>query len=151
MTGLRVFSRTAFQRQWSVPGLVMFKALNDGRTVGLNTWYVQGDVAYGHLGATTDRGYEVSASYALHISAIEFFSGRVKWLHLGGSAGSKTGVLDGLTRFKAGWATETRTAYLCGRVFQPAQYSMLPSGEGTCFPAYRSAEFSGQHRAEPDL
>ena len=49
----------------------MFKAQAEGHIVGLHLWYVQGDVAYGHLGATTTRGYELMASYALYWHAIE--------------------------------------------------------------------------------
>ena len=56
ITGIRAFSRAAFARQLAVPGLVMFRAAAAGETVGLHLWYVQDDVAYGHLGATSPRG-----------------------------------------------------------------------------------------------
>ena len=67
VTGIGAFSRREFEAQLAVPGLVMFKALADGRVVGLHLWYLQGDVAYGHLGATNARGYELMASYALYL------------------------------------------------------------------------------------
>ena len=55
--------------------------------VGLHLWYVQGDVAYGHLGATSQLGYELMASYALYAFAIEQLRAEVRWLALGGAAG----------------------------------------------------------------
>ncbi len=65
IAGVRAFSRAAFEKQLGVPGLVMFRASADAEIVGLHLWYVRDRVAYGHLGATSTRGYEVMASYAL--------------------------------------------------------------------------------------
>jgi hypothetical protein len=52
---------------------------------------------------------------------------------------------DGLSRFKRGWATGTRTAYLCGRVLDRREYERMvrAAGAGTTayFPAYRTGEF----------
>ena len=39
ITGLRAFSRDAFARQLSVPGLVMFRAMAGDEVVGLDLWY----------------------------------------------------------------------------------------------------------------
>ena len=51
---------------------------------------------------------------------------------------------DGLSRFKRGWSTGTRTAYFCGRIFDHARYSEIMSVEGggttDYFPAYRKGE-----------
>ena len=146
VTGLRAFSRSAFEKQLGVPGLVMFRALADTEIVGLHLWYVHDRVAYGHLGATSTRGYEVMASYALHWHAIEHFRDRVDWLDLGGGAGISEGEsLDGLKQFKAGWATGTRQAFLCGRVLQQDAYDTLSAERTTnktsYFPAYREGEF----------
>ena len=146
ITGIRAFSRAAFERQFTVPGLVMFRAAAANETVGLHLWYVSDDVAYGHLGATSARGYELSASYALYWHAMEHFRHRVGWLHLGAGAGSgEGGQGDGLLRFKAGWATGTRVAFLCGRVLHRAAYETLAAervhGQTTYFPAYRVSDF----------
>lgn len=142
ISGMRAFSREAFARQLTIPGTVMFRASLDGRTVGLDWWYIQGDVAHGHLAAFDEAGYDVRASYATKWRAIETLSERVRWINLGG--GSSRDGTDGLTQFKRGWATGTRTAWLCGRIFEPDQYHRLTqrSGfEGTdYFPAYRSGE-----------
>jgi len=151
ITGLAAFSQTAFARQLAVPGLVMFKATAEGRVVGLHLWYVQAQVAYGHLGATSTRGYELMASYALYWYAFQHLRGRVRWLDLGSSPGApdhESG--EGLRRFKAGWATGTRQTYLCGRIFQPETYARLVTERGAAgtdyFPAYRLGEFATDAR-----
>jgi hypothetical protein len=152
ITGIGAFSRRGFEKQLAVPGLVMLKASAGGRVVGLHLWYVQGDVAYGHLGATNARGYDLMASYALYSYAIEQLRGRARWLDLGSSAGApddETG--NGLRRFKAGWATGTRQTYLCGRILQPEVYARLVAAMGiestSYFPAYRHGEFAQTPRS----
>ena len=124
----------------------MFCASVDDVIVGLHLWYECGEVAYGHLGATSVQGYEHMASYALYWHALEYFRERVRWLELGGAAGvSDTEPTGGLHRFKGGWATGTRPTFLCGRILQPRAYERLATERGvadsTYFPAYRSGEF----------
>jgi hypothetical protein len=50
-----------------------------------------------------------------------------------------------LSRFKRGWATGTRTAYFCGRIFDRANYREITRASGCMatdyFPAYRQGEF----------
>ena len=152
ITGLRTFSRTAFEKQLGVPGVKMFKASVEGHVVGLHIWYVHDEVAYGHLGATSAKGYDVMASYALYWHAIEHLRARVRWLDLGAAAGVSDALAgNGLRRFKAGWSTGVRQTYLCGRVFQPAVYASLVEARGMgatrYFPAYRLGEFGDGHPA----
>src|SRR5690606_5644980 len=71
--GVARFSRTSFERQFKVPGLVAFTATHNGQTVGMTLWYVQSRRAYYHLGAYSDVGYELGASFALFTRAIEHF------------------------------------------------------------------------------
>ena len=67
----------------------------------------------------------------------------LEWAHLGAGAGAALSEADGLSRFKAGWASETRTAYLCGRVFDRRRYTDLAGAAPTTyFPAYRAGEES---------
>jgi Acetyltransferase (GNAT) domain len=146
ITGIRAFSRAAFAVQLAVPGMMMFKAVSNDAVVGLHLWYIDGEVAYGHLGATSASGYELMASYALYQYAIEQLRGRVRWLDLGSSAGSVAAESgSGLRAFKAGWSTGTRPTYLCGRIFQPDRYARLVAerrvGPTSYFPAYRRGEF----------
>jgi hypothetical protein len=135
-------SREAFERQLCVPGLTLLRACEGDTTIGLHLWYDDGLVARGHLGATSARGYELRASYALYAAAIDYFRGRLRWLDLGGVAGdSDTDPADGLRQFKSGWATATRQSFLCGRVLQPETYACLvrntPEPQTPYFPRYR--------------
>jgi hypothetical protein len=141
---MRAFSRQSFRAQLALPGLVMFRASRGRQTVGLHLWLQRHDVAYGHLGVTNTDGYASFAAYGLYWSAIEWFSSRAAWLHLGGSAGVHRTDTDGLAFFKQGWATGTRTAYLCGRCFDQRQYEEILAvrrmRHGPFFPAYRAGD-----------
>lgn len=144
ITGMRAFSPEAFTRQLVVPGMVMFEAKADGEIVGLDLWYTQGAVAYGHLVAFNDRGYELRASYATKWFMLNYFAGKVRWVDLGGGAGSNSQGTDGLSVFKQGWSNGTVPVYVCCRVFDAARYDELTkasSAERTeYFPAYRAGE-----------
>jgi hypothetical protein len=61
------FSRTAFEAQLALPGLVAFRAI-DGRdnTVGIVLWYLQGSVRYHHLSAHPPRRSERIGHSARH-------------------------------------------------------------------------------------
>jgi GNAT acetyltransferase-like protein len=143
--GIRAFSRDAFAGQLTVPGLVMFLGRHKGEVIAAQLWYVQRDVGYSHLAACSQTGYVLSASYALHWAAIEYFSGKVRWMDLGGGSGT-TDDSGGLTQFKRGWATGTRPVYFCGRIFEPRKYAQI--AQANClaptryFPAYREGEFA---------
>lgn len=138
--GISAFSRQAFARQLAVPGLVMFRARAGAVTVGINLWYLDRGVAYYHLGASSPEGYRLHASYALFWHALNFFRSEAQWLDLGGVPGLEDDSSSGLRQFKAGWATGTRPAYFCGKIFEPEIYRQLSDGieAGTFFPAYRA-------------
>lgn len=144
ISGIRAFSREAFALQFSVPGLVAFKATVDGRIAGLYLWFEQGDIAYGHLGATNELGYENMAAYALYGHALRHFRGRVRWLDWGASPGAGSAEEGGLTQFKQRWATGTRIAYLCSLVIDERAYAELTTARGSpasdYFPGYRLGE-----------
>jgi hypothetical protein len=144
--GIAAFSREAFTGQLSVPGLVMFRAMREDKTLGILLWYVHGDLAYYHLGSTSRRGFELHASFALFSFAINYFAERgLRWLDIGAGAGVGGDGTDGLTRFKRGWATGTRTVYFCGRIFNPGRYAEIAEAKritaAAYFPAYRKGEF----------
>jgi hypothetical protein len=145
LQGIRAFSEKAFASQMDVPGAVLFRAVSRNSTVGMDWYYSQGEVSYGHLAAFSPDGYRVAASYALQWAAIEYFRGRSRWLNLGGGAGVENTVTDGLSLFKKGWATGTRPSFLCGRIFQREKYSEMAKAKGVCageyLPAYRKGEF----------
>jgi hypothetical protein len=143
LTGIQAFSSVSLTEQLATPGMVAFRASRGEATVGAHLWYADGDVAYSHLAALSPAGYELRASYALNSYAIEYFTGLVRELDLGGGPGTGDAT-SGLARFKRGWATGTTTAYLCGRVFDPSAYVELSarSAQDTAgyFPTYRSGE-----------
>jgi len=147
ISGIRAFSRYSFSQQLETPGMVCFRALRDQRTVGMILWYVQGAVAYYHLGAYTDEGYELRASFALFHTALDYFSqSGLHFASLGAGAGLTEDLDDGLARFKRGWSTGTRPSYLCGRIFNRSEYDRFKLqrgvGETSYFPAYRNGEFN---------
>jgi hypothetical protein len=146
ITGIAAFSRESFAQQFAVPGLVAHRAEHKGETVGMLLWYVQGDVGYYHLGAYSLRGYDLRASFALFSYAIEDFGRRgLRWLNLGAAPRREANGASGLARFKEGWASGTRTAYLCGRVFDTHRYAEIARAKNVLptsyFPAYRAGEF----------
>lgn len=144
--GIPAFSTQAFSHQLNTPGLVAFRAKFQGETLGILLWFVQNEFGYYHLGAFSDQGYKMRASFALFRFAIEYFAeSGLKFLNLGAGAGIKNKPEDGLSRFKNGWSNGIRTAYFCGRIFDPHKYQKIIQEEGIVmddyFPAYRKGEF----------
>jgi hypothetical protein len=140
--GTAAFSDNALVLQLQAPGTLAFRAMSRDTTVGMILWYVRDEVAYYHLGAYCDEGYRLKASYALFFESLSYLAKHgVRWADIGAGAGLSCDGTDGLSRFKSGWATETRTAYLCGKVFDPVTYRMLCSDmRMDCtgyFPGYR--------------
>jgi hypothetical protein len=143
--GLRRFSREQLRQQLGIPGAVMIRAIHGRTAVAAQVWYQQNEVGYSHLTAASELGYALRATYALYSRAIEYFSARTRWLDLGAGAGLEGDEGDGLSRFKRGWATGRRTAYLCGRIFDHSAYDDLVRMGGltrnSYFPAYRAGDF----------
>lgn len=147
ITDMRAFSRESFTRLLGMPGVVLFRALRDGQLVGAQIFLLQDDVAFAHLAAFTDEGYEHGASYILDWHALEHFRGLAKYLNWGGGSGPVDAKEDGLARYKRGWSTEKRISWLLGIVFDQAAYTHLCKEAGRdrtvpYFPAYRYGEFS---------
>ncbi len=147
LSGIKAFSRAAFAGQLAVPGVVMLLATHAGETVGAHLWYLQDDVVHSHLAATSALGYDLSVSYALYLFALETFASQAVWINFGAGAGVTSDGMDGLSRFKRGWATGTRPTYFCGRIFDRAKYADALTARGLpdsadYFPAYRKGEFA---------
>lgn len=141
--GLAAFDADALKGQLRVPGTVVFRARVEARTVGILVFYVDGNLAYYHLGAYDQEGYLNHASFALFWAALGDLGGRgVRWLDLGAGAGVDDDPASGLDRFKRGWSTGSRTAHLCGRILDAGAYEELVTRAGGrepggFFPAYR--------------
>jgi len=147
LRGIKAFSRDAFARQLQVPGLVLFRAVSEGATVGAHLWYVEGDVAYSHLAATSEEGYRLRAPYAIYWRAMEvLFDRNVRWLGIGAGGGTQGQAPTGLTEFKRGWASATRPSYFCTRILDAPRYADVVRDSGArateYFPAYRAGELA---------
>jgi len=152
ISGIQAFSRQSFAIQLQVPGIVAFRACHGDTTLGMLLWYIQGDVAYYHLGAFSPEGYKLRASFALFMNSILFFQNKgLRWLNLGGVAGYSNNETSGLARFKRGWSTGTKSSYFCGRVLNPRLYQRLCSGTDNShkfFPLYRAQQMEQGHRQD---
>jgi Acetyltransferase (GNAT) domain len=140
--GIAAFSAASFLKQMQTPGLVAYRALAGEKIVGMVLWLVSDDVAYYHLAAYSDEGYELKASFALFWQCLEAFAGAgITHVALGSGAGVFAAD-QGLSRFKQGWSNEKRPAYFCGRILDRERYDDLVArggdGSTTFFPAYRA-------------
>jgi len=149
LRGVKAFSKMAFATQFKVPGLVIFQARRNGRTIGMHLWYLQSGVAYSHLSAFDQEGYSLRAAYALHWSAIQEFkrnhAQELRWIDLGAGAGAKENERDGLSIFKRGWATAEKAKYFCGSICDRESYEALIATnkiDSNYFPLYRGGELS---------
>lgn len=142
VTGIRRFSRSQIDRQLRVPGSTLFTASKAGEVVSFLHCYVSPDVAYAHLAASSERGYELRAAFAVYETAVHHLRERTSLFVLGAAAGTEASASDaGLARFKEGFATETRPVHLCGRVLDASAYEQVAGrdAQSDFFPAYRTS------------
>lgn len=145
--GAALMTEDSFRRLFRVRGLTLFRAVRDRATIGMILCLAHGDHAYFHLGAYDEVGYRSKASYALVRTAVDHFaSAGLALMSIGAGAGAFGDGDDGLTAFKQGWASTTRTALLCGHIHSRDDYSRLVALAGTAgspyFPAYRAGEYA---------
>jgi hypothetical protein len=144
--GIAAFSRSAFAEQLATPGMVVFWASHEGVPVAATLYLCHKGVAYGHVLGCTDLGYQHGALYALIWTAIETFTGSMRWINLMGVPGGEDAGSEGIRQFKRGWTQETRTAWLCGRVLNRPRFDAIVAATGTAktqyFPAYRDGEMA---------
>jgi hypothetical protein len=142
IAGAAAFPRASFARQFEVPGLTLLRAVHEDTTVGMVMWFTQQQRVYYHLAAYDDAGYTNGASFALFWRALEHFAqSGAEWIGLGAGAGVHDDGADGLTRFKRGWATDTRVSWLCGRIIDRQRYEALARNvvaDDAFFPRYRA-------------
>ncbi|MFN8623855.1 MAG: GNAT family N-acetyltransferase [Chloroflexota bacterium] len=142
VTGIRAFSAASFERLLAMPGVTLLLARSGDRILGGQVYLRQGDVVHCHLGAVTPEGYQLDTFHAMDRVSLERFAGTARWLDLGGGQGDPEGQ-DGLARYKARWATDSRWTWLVGRILDPDAYAHLvavtDSADSPWFPAYRTA------------
>ncbi len=137
----RAFSAQALAAQLAVPGAQVVTAWQGSTLLGVDLYYLNRGVAYAHLSAYSPSGYEASVSYPMMAAAMDYFATMAQFIDLGGAPAGSAG--PGIARFKAGWTSQTRKTFLCGKVLNPEAYRQLapaadPDG---WFPAYRAGEF----------
>lgn len=138
LSGVHVFADAHNLALASMPGLRAFGAFIDGRLVSAHLFVVHEARAISHLAASSAQGYAAGAAYAVNDVALAGLSDCVT-INFGGGAGTGDAAGDGLSRFKAGFANTTETAWLCGAVLDPDAYRALSAGrqDNGFFPAYR--------------
>ena len=147
ISGVRAFSRRAFDHQLAVPGCHYFRALHEGSAVAGLVCYLDRGRAYAHLVGASPAGQELMAQYALYWHAIEFFRSKASVMDLGAVPGySSSAAPSGISFFKAGWATSSVQTYFCGKVLNEKAYEALRPNSPTVapagfFPAYRLGNF----------
>ena len=141
---IRTFSREGFRLLLEMPGVILLRALKDGKSVGALVIMLSGDVAHLHLMGFTPEGYQDGVTYFLIKQAMNTLRDRVRFMNIGGGTG--TGATDtdtdGLTLYKQGWSTERRTTYLLGAILNRTIYEQLEKGNSASasnyFPRYRA-------------
>jgi len=145
INGIRAFSRRAFSKQLAIPNTHCFWVSHQGRIVGGNLYYLQGNIAYAHLSAFSEEGYELGAPYAVKWTAIQTLKEKVQWINFGGGTRSNNSQTGGLELFKRGWSSIAMKSYFCGKILIENTYQELVfSKEKTAnswFPAYRNSHF----------
>ena len=143
--GIRAFSAESFAKQISIPNTLFFRAWHNGNLVGGNLFYIQGDIAYGHLMALTEEGYALSAAHAIKWVALDYLTKRVKYINFGGATGGNQGGLTGLDQFKSGWTNKIGRSFFCGKIFDEKLYDDLTKSRNRnddhWFPAYRFGDY----------
>ena len=144
--GINAFSRKCFEIQLAIPGMIIAIGRYDGKIIGANLVLLHDNVAHTHLSAYTDEGYQTRASYGIRWNLLVYLHDNgIRYVHLGGMAGTKEDPSDGLMQFKKGWSNERRTAYLCGHIFDQNKYDYICKEKNISnvnyFPAYRFGEY----------
>lgn len=142
--GIRRFSYGAFEKQIAIPNTYYFRAIHNNKIVGGNIFYIQGDIAYAHLSAFTEVGYEKGAPYAIKWVALNSLSGLVRWVNFGGSPDKQDGIKSGLDLFKSGWSNKQKSSLLCGKILNHTLYHKLIQSskisQTRFFPVYRKGD-----------
>jgi hypothetical protein len=137
LEGVHAFPRESFKALAEIEGIEAIGGFVGDELVCCNIWAVHEGRAHSHLVASSEKGYELRAAYAVTDAGIRHFSD-CDVINLGGSAG--TGDKDdGLAQFKRGFSNENAPAWLCGAILNREAYDLLSAGKNTqFFPEYRA-------------
>ena len=144
--GIRAFSQESFEKQIAIPNTHYFRAVYENTVVGGNLFYIHGDVAYAHLSAFTEVGYETGAPYAIKWVALGHLSDVVRWVNFGGRPDVENSKNTGLDQFKLGWSNRSDYSYYCGKILNDDVYDALVCSlkisDMSFFPAYRKGDYN---------
>jgi len=155
--GISTFSRKCFEMQLNLPGMLMLLGRRDEEIIAAQLLLISNDVAYGHLSAFTEKGYEIGASHGIHWTVLGYCGQRgIHYFDVGGTPGIRENPRDGLAKFKAGWSNDRRIVYLCGHIFDREKYDSLPREhrvtDSDFFPAYRgNTSITGSARGQTEI
>jgi signal transduction histidine kinase len=139
--GIARFSRLAFEMQLQLPDIDIYQAKFGTEVVGMALFLNDEEQVYYHLAAYNETGYSKSAAFGIFWHAFKDYQKEARVVCLGAGAGVNEKE-DGLTRFKRGWSTGTRTAYLAKHIANPEVYEELTKQQKkqgrSYFPAYRA-------------
>jgi Acetyltransferase (GNAT) domain/Helix-turn-helix domain len=106
------YSREYFERLAEMGGLETVAVIKEGRFVTMTLWFRHEDVLYYREGASSEEGFEISASYGAFAYAIQH-AAPCSYVFLGGSVGMYDDHRDGMATFRRGFANATVPSYLC--------------------------------------
>ncbi len=137
--GEHAFPQSYFSELCAIEGMETFGAFDASDLIGAGIWARNGDLVYGHLGASSEAGYRAYSMYAIYDTAISYFSD-CSLIDLGGVAGTSEETDSGLRDFKEGFANAYEISYLCGAILDRRKYESHCSSisQDTFFPAYRT-------------
>jgi hypothetical protein len=142
--GLRAFSRTSFEKQMRISGMIMFRAVHQNQAIGEALCFIDDNIAYGHLMGISDLGHSLGVTYPIYWTHLTYLEEKVRWIDWGGVSGINNDESNGLAKFKKGWATEKRPAFFCGKILNQKTYqSLIKSSkviDNNYFPIYRTGE-----------
>ncbi|MHB1469620.1 MAG: hypothetical protein ACYCX7_10730, partial [Solirubrobacteraceae bacterium] len=109
------FTDAHFEYLASLPQLRTVAVLVDGEIATITMWLPYRDTLYFHDAASSGVGHAKAASYVAFAHVVEQFKD-CRYIFLGGAADFFDDPLDGLARFKRGFANRSQTSYLCSSI-----------------------------------
>jgi hypothetical protein len=141
LTGLKALSKESLRRQFEIPGAVVSIARSNGTPVAAHMQMIQDGICYAHFAGGLPGANKLGASYALYLSELLYYRGKVRAIDWGADPGL---VRQGsLSSFKQGWSNARRATYFCTRILNREAYARLSNSSATdYFPAYRDGELA---------
>ena len=109
------FTDEYFERLAEFPELQTFAVMVDDEIATIAMWIPYRDTLYFHDAASSAEGHATGASYVAFAHIVENLKG-CRYVFLGGAADFFDDPLDGLARFKRGFANRSNTSYLCSSI-----------------------------------